>query len=151
MSSPSSTRTVKAISEVEAFTLSAEDLKFVVSKLRRHTFKFYSQQLQTWAACVIQAAWHRYKRMKQAAKVQDRHQSLIPPPVSFWKKYGEKLVQSTRNNRFTMHTGLNSRVSSTFDTKAGRKMCRGLKKNSQMVISYKTPPSNYHGFPIKPG
>ncbi|KAM5584169.1 hypothetical protein ABKV19_003836 [Rosa sericea] len=105
---PSSARTVKAISEVEAFTLSAEDLKFVVSKFRRHAFRFHSQQ--TWAACVIQAAWHRYKRMKQATEVQDSHQSLIPPPVVFWKKYGEKLVQCARNNRFTMHKGLNSRV-----------------------------------------
>jgi len=39
---PSSTRTVKAISEVEAFALIAEDLKFVASQFRR----LHSKQLR---------------------------------------------------------------------------------------------------------
>eukprot|EP01018_Ginkgo_biloba_P031341 Gb_07920 [translate_table: standard] len=66
---PSSTRTVKALVEVEAFALRAEDLKFVASQFRRlhskqlqHTFRFYSHQWRTWAACFIQAAWRRFKR-----------------------------------------------------------------------------------------
>ncbi|XP_057836859.1 probable cyclic nucleotide-gated ion channel 5 isoform X1 [Cryptomeria japonica] len=70
---PSSTRTVKALSEVEAFALRAEDLKFVASQFRRlhsrqvqHTFRFYSQQWRTWAACFIQAAWRRYCKRKEA-------------------------------------------------------------------------------------
>ncbi|XP_072989807.1 cyclic nucleotide-gated ion channel 1-like isoform X2 [Typha latifolia] len=68
---PSSTRTVKAVSEVEAFALVADDLRFVASQFRRlhtkqlrHTFRFYSQHWRTWAACFIQAAWRRYVRKK---------------------------------------------------------------------------------------
>uniref|UniRef100_A0A7N0V2M0 Cyclic nucleotide-binding domain-containing protein n=1 Tax=Kalanchoe fedtschenkoi TaxID=63787 RepID=A0A7N0V2M0_KALFE len=66
---PSSTRTVRAVSEVEAFALRAEDLKFVANQFRRlhskklqHTFRFYSYHWRTWAACFIQAAWRRYKK-----------------------------------------------------------------------------------------
>ncbi|CAN4113213.1 unnamed protein product [Withania somnifera] len=68
---PSSTRTVKALTEVEAFALTADELKFVASQFRRlhsrqvqHTFRFYSQQWRTWAACFIQAAWRRYTKRK---------------------------------------------------------------------------------------
>lgn len=71
---PSSTRTVRALIEVEAFALRAEDLKFVANQFRRlhskklqHTFRFYSHHWRTWAACFIQAAWRRYKR-RMAAK-----------------------------------------------------------------------------------
>uniref|UniRef100_A0A0D9VM05 Ion transport domain-containing protein n=1 Tax=Leersia perrieri TaxID=77586 RepID=A0A0D9VM05_9ORYZ len=70
---PSSTRTVKALIEVEAFALQAEDLKFVASQFRRlhskrlqHTFRYYSHHWRTWASCFIQAAWRRYKRRKMA-------------------------------------------------------------------------------------
>uniref|UniRef100_A0A803N3C5 Cyclic nucleotide-binding domain-containing protein n=1 Tax=Chenopodium quinoa TaxID=63459 RepID=A0A803N3C5_CHEQI len=68
---PSSTRTVRAITEVEAFALEAEELKFVASQFRRlhsrqvqHTFRFYSEQWRTWAARFIQAAWRRYLKRK---------------------------------------------------------------------------------------
>ncbi|KAI4346522.1 hypothetical protein L6164_007412 [Bauhinia variegata] len=70
---PSSTRTVMAISEVEAFALEAEELKFVASQFRRlhsrqvqQTFRFYSQQWRTWAARLIQSAWRRYSKRKIA-------------------------------------------------------------------------------------
>ncbi|KAI5595836.1 hypothetical protein POPTR_003G183000v4 [Populus trichocarpa] len=70
---PSSTRTVRALTEVEAFALEAEELKFVASQFRRlhsrqlqHTFRFYSQQWRTWASCFIQAAWRRYSRRRAA-------------------------------------------------------------------------------------
>ncbi|XP_028753916.1 probable cyclic nucleotide-gated ion channel 14 isoform X2 [Neltuma alba] len=73
---PSSTRTVKALVEVEAFALRAEDLKFVANQFRRlhskklqHTFRFYSHHWRTWAACFIQAAWRRYKKKKLAASL----------------------------------------------------------------------------------
>ncbi|XP_010525915.1 PREDICTED: probable cyclic nucleotide-gated ion channel 14 [Tarenaya hassleriana] len=66
---PSSTRTVRAIEEVEGFALRAEDLKFVANQFRRlhskklqHTFRYYSHHWRTWATCFIQAAWRRYKR-----------------------------------------------------------------------------------------
>lgn len=65
---PLSTRTVKAITEVEAFALEAEELKFVSSQFRhlhsrqvQYTFRFYSQQWRTWAACFIQTAWRHYR------------------------------------------------------------------------------------------
>ncbi|KAF8028997.1 hypothetical protein BT93_E1619 [Corymbia citriodora subsp. variegata] len=68
---PTSTRTVEAITEVEAFALTAYDLKSVPSQFRRlyskqlqHTFRLYSQQWRTWAACFIQAAWHRHCKRK---------------------------------------------------------------------------------------
>lgn len=68
---PSSTRTVEALTEVEAFALRAEDLKFVANQFRRlhskklqHTFRFYSYHWRTWAACFIQAAWRRYKKRR---------------------------------------------------------------------------------------
>ncbi|GLT84763.1 hypothetical protein SLE2022_029770 [Rubroshorea leprosula] len=68
---PISTRTVQALSEVEAFALLADDLKFVSSQHRRlhskqlqHIFRFYSVQWKTWAASFIQAAWRRYCRRK---------------------------------------------------------------------------------------
>lgn len=73
---PSSTRTVRAISEVEAFALIADDLKFVASQFRRlhskqlrHKFRFYSYQWRTWAACFIQAAWRRYKRRRDSEEL----------------------------------------------------------------------------------
>ncbi|XLU69096.1 hypothetical protein S245_028149 [Arachis hypogaea] len=72
---PISTRTIETISEVEAFAIKAEDLKSVASQLRhlinskhlQHTFRFYSLQWRTWAACFIQAAWRRYQK-KRAKK-----------------------------------------------------------------------------------
>ncbi|KAF3782623.1 putative cyclic nucleotide-gated ion channel 14 [Nymphaea thermarum] len=73
---PSSTRTVRALSEVEAFALRAEDLKFVANQFRRlhsrklqHTFRFYSHQWRAWAACFIQAAWRSYKKRKLAREL----------------------------------------------------------------------------------
>ncbi|XP_031473779.1 protein CNGC15b-like [Nymphaea colorata] len=74
---PSSTRTVRALVEVEAFALRADDLKFVAAQFRRlhskqlqHTFRFYSHQWRTWAACFIQAAWRRFKRHRAVAELQ---------------------------------------------------------------------------------
>ncbi|XWS16910.1 hypothetical protein CRYUN_Cryun33cG0022200 [Craigia yunnanensis] len=54
MNLPSSTRMVRALVEVEAFALRAEDLKFVANQFRRlhskklqHTFRFYSHHWRT--------------------------------------------------------------------------------------------------------
>jgi cyclic nucleotide gated channel len=73
---PSSTRTVKALTEVEAFALQAEDLKFVASQFKRlhskklqHAFRYYSQQWRTWSSCFIQAAWRKYKKRKAAREL----------------------------------------------------------------------------------
>lgn len=80
---PISTRTVQALTEVEAFALMADDLKFVASQFRRlhskqlrHTFRFYSQQWRTWAACFIQAAWRRYGRKKLEESLREEEDRL---------------------------------------------------------------------------
>ncbi|XP_030927813.1 protein CNGC15b-like isoform X1 [Quercus lobata] len=113
---PSSTRTVKAITEVEAFALIAEDLQFVAAQFRtlhskkvRQTFRFHSHQWRTWAACFIQAAWFRYKRLKEAAELKKRESlvasvpksapeesSSFPPYGSSFTTYAAKLAASTR-------------------------------------------------------
>ncbi|KAK4798225.1 hypothetical protein SAY86_030551 [Trapa natans] len=73
---PSSTRTVKTITELEAFALRAEDLKFVASQFKRlhskqlqHAFRYYSHQWRTWGASFIEAAWRRFKRRKLAMEL----------------------------------------------------------------------------------
>ncbi|KAK4417746.1 Cyclic nucleotide-gated ion channel 18 [Sesamum alatum] len=73
---PSSTRSVKTLTEVEAFALQAEDLKFVANQFKRlhsmrlqHAFRYYSHQWRTWGACFIQAAWRRYKKKMLAKKL----------------------------------------------------------------------------------
>ncbi|KAJ8748558.1 hypothetical protein K2173_003459 [Erythroxylum novogranatense] len=80
---PISTRTVQALTEVEAFALVAEDLKSVASQFRRlhhkdilHTFRFCSVQWRTWAACFIQAAWRRHCKRKQAKSLQEAEEKL---------------------------------------------------------------------------
>jgi cyclic nucleotide gated channel, plant len=73
---PSSTRTVKTMAELEAFSLGADDLKFVArtykmmhSKHLKRTFRFYSYQWRTWAARFIQSAWRRHKNHKNMPEV----------------------------------------------------------------------------------
>ncbi|KAG2399148.1 Cyclic nucleotide- and calmodulin-regulated ion channel 16 [Vigna angularis] len=73
---PSSTRTVKSISEVEAFALRAEDLKFVSNQFKRlhskklqHAFRYYSHQWRAWGAHFIQAAWRRHRKRKLAMEL----------------------------------------------------------------------------------
>ncbi|KAG6670475.1 hypothetical protein I3843_Q061800 [Carya illinoinensis] len=80
---PHSTRTVEAKTEVQAFALMAEDLKTVASQFRKlhskelqHTFKFYSQQWRTWAACFIQSAWRRYSKKKHERALRDAENRL---------------------------------------------------------------------------
>lgn len=86
---PSSTRTVEAITQVEAFALVAQDLQFVADQFRRlhskqlrHTFRFYSHQWRTWAACFIQAAWFTYKKRRDADELnQKQNNNLIHPSL----------------------------------------------------------------------
>lgn len=96
---PCSTRTVKAVSEVEAFTLRAEDLKFVASQFRRlHSkqlrdrFRFYSHQWRAWAACFIQVAWRRFKKRKEAEELRAREKL-----VAFGPRWS-LIAGSTKNN-----------------------------------------------------
>ncbi|KAL5749273.1 hypothetical protein ACOSP7_023876 [Xanthoceras sorbifolium] len=76
---PISTRTVRALTEVEAFALMADDVKLVVSKFRhlhgrrcQHIFRFFSLRWRMWAACCIQAAWRHFcKKKLQRRKRED--------------------------------------------------------------------------------
>ncbi|CAE6005335.1 unnamed protein product [Arabidopsis arenosa] len=94
---PSSTRTVKALTEVEAFALIADELKFVASQFRRlhsrqvqHTFRFYSQQWRTWAACFMQAAWRRYikrKKLEQLRKEEEEEEAAAASVIAGGSPY----------------------------------------------------------------
>ncbi|XP_030526572.1 protein CNGC15b-like [Rhodamnia argentea] len=108
---PSSTRTVKAVKEVEAFSLAAEDLKFVAMQFRslhskklRHKFRFYSHQWRTWAASFIQSAWRRHKKLKEETKSSEPMAGLagsngkLKPSRSFWDVYAKELIESTRRD-----------------------------------------------------
>ncbi|CAO2143469.1 unnamed protein product [Urochloa humidicola] len=73
---PQSTRTVKSVTEVEAFALRAEDLKYVANQFKRlhskrlqHAFRYYSHQWRSWGACFVQGAWRRYKKRKMAKEL----------------------------------------------------------------------------------
>ncbi|RDX57868.1 Protein CNGC15c, partial [Mucuna pruriens] len=111
---PYSTRTVKAISEVEAFALIAEDLKFVASQFRRlhskqlrHKFRFYSHQWRTWAACFIQAAWRRHKKRKEVAELKARAMHAEPETPT----YAKRVSRSTRKGDIVnMHSPTDSGV-----------------------------------------
>lgn len=98
---PSSTRTVKALTEVEAFVLRAEDLKFVANQFRRlhskklqHTFRFYSHHWRTWAACFIQAAWRRYKKRKMVKDLMMRESFVLDDKLDFETEQEEEEYSS---------------------------------------------------------
>ncbi|KAG8058620.1 hypothetical protein GUJ93_ZPchr0002g26071 [Zizania palustris] len=141
---PSSTRTVKTLSEVEAFALRADDLKFVATQFRRlhskqlqHTFRFYSQQWRTWAACFIQSAWHRYCRKKledalfekekrlQAAIVCDGSSSLSFGAALYASRFAGNMMRILRRNA-TRKARLQERV-------PARKSCFSCVKTAGML------------------
>lgn len=70
---PISARTIRTFTEVEAFYLTADDMKLVASKLCKQfkrtqiqrALRYYSEQWRTWAAYYIQAAWRRHIVKKQ--------------------------------------------------------------------------------------
>lgn len=102
---PSSTRTVKALNEVEAFALRAEDLKFVANQFRRlhskklqHTFRFYSHHWRTWAACFIQAAWRRYKKRMMARDLMRESFAAMDGKEAYETEQEEEEQFSGRSN-----------------------------------------------------
>ncbi|KAA8550381.1 hypothetical protein F0562_002065 [Nyssa sinensis] len=126
---PLSTRTVKAISDVEAFALRAEDLEFVAarfhrlhSKELRHKFRFHSHQWRTWAALFIQVAWRRYKKRKELAQLIDKEygpgsfrsmeldqiDTLVPHLGFDIAQHAASLITSIRSSRFGSDSSLPS-------------------------------------------
>ncbi|CAD5176169.1 unnamed protein product [Musa acuminata subsp. malaccensis] len=120
---PLSTRTVQAVSEVEAFALVAEDLKFVASQFRRlhskqlrHKFRFYSHQWRSWGACFIQAAWRRQKRWRASIELgvtegrrDGRSLSLesseVPNPRAGAAVFAARFVASTKKRETAAQAG----------------------------------------------
>ncbi|KAK9672389.1 hypothetical protein RND81_12G097600 [Saponaria officinalis] len=81
---PISTRTVQSLTDVEAFALMPDDLKFVASQFRRlhskqlrHTFRSSSHQWKLWAAGFIQAAWRRYVRRKLEKSLEEAEEDAL--------------------------------------------------------------------------
>jgi cyclic nucleotide gated channel len=92
---PSSTRTVKSLTEVEAFALRAEDLKFFATQFKRlhskklqHAFRYYSHQWRTWGACFLQVAWRRYVKRKkemELARQEDYYYThILDQELNHW-------------------------------------------------------------------
>ncbi|XP_019191092.1 PREDICTED: cyclic nucleotide-gated ion channel 1-like [Ipomoea nil] len=79
---PISTRTVQALTDVEAFALTADFLKFFAFQFRprlprkqlHHKLRYYSRQWRTWAACFIQAAWRRHCRNKLEKSLREEEE-----------------------------------------------------------------------------
>jgi cyclic nucleotide gated channel len=110
---PSSTRTVRALNEVEAFALRAEDLKFVANQFRRlhskklqHTFRFYSHHWRTWAACFIQAAWRRYKRRMTAKDLTMRESFALHEEEANKKEEEEHLSVGSNPSQAKLNLGV---------------------------------------------
>ncbi|KAH9677275.1 cyclic nucleotide-gated ion channel 1 [Citrus sinensis] len=70
---PHSNCALISVTNVEAFAINTDDLRAIVYQYWQHRnhnmqpldiFKFYSQEWRTSKACVIQAAWCRYKKRK---------------------------------------------------------------------------------------
>ncbi|EPS58653.1 hypothetical protein M569_16159, partial [Genlisea aurea] len=105
---PPSTRTVQALTEVEAFALIAEELKFITSQFRRihsrqvqQTFRFYSQQWRTWAATYIQAAWRRYARRKLVELHQSEYEGEFDTDDDYnTSKEEAALIRGRSTSRF---------------------------------------------------
>ncbi|GFP99715.1 putative cyclic nucleotide-gated ion channel 18 [Phtheirospermum japonicum] len=100
---PSSTRSVRTLTEVEAFSLHAEDLKFVALQFKRlhskrlqHAFRYYSHQWRTWAASYIEAAWRRYKRKKMARELAEQE--------SLYNSSAQNLKATILASRFAANT-----------------------------------------------
>ncbi|KAL4024403.1 hypothetical protein IC575_012753 [Cucumis melo] len=93
---PISKRTVETLTEVEAFALKANELKFVTSQFHsqqlnskhfQFSVRFHSHQWNVWAAYKIQEAWHDYRERKQRGggdgRFQDAFAKIVGPSTSF--------------------------------------------------------------------
>lgn len=112
---PLSTRTAKTLTEVEAFALRAEDLKFVANQFKRlhskklqHAFRYYSHQWRAWASCFIQAAWRRYKKRKLAlelARQESLYMQLMEDEDEYMNEDADIVGSSTDNTNNNQNLG----------------------------------------------
>ena len=144
---PTSTRTVKAINEVEAFALEAEELKFVASQFRhihsrqvQHTFRFYSQQWRTWAAIYIQAAWRRHCRRKIAEHRRREEEEFCDSDYENSDDSAKALVRHRDTSFSSSKPGLGTTIyASRFAANAlrGHRLCDS---SSREMIKLQKPP-----------
>lgn len=99
---PASTRTVRCITEVEAFALRAQDLKFFANQFKRlhskklqHSFRYHSHQWRTWAAYIVQTAWRQRRRRKLAEELI-RHENK--QYIRLEEEKEEEIVDNTNNS-----------------------------------------------------
>ncbi|KAL9992656.1 putative IQ motif, EF-hand binding protein [Helianthus debilis subsp. tardiflorus] len=59
---------------VDKINNSIGQFRWLHSRQVQHTFRFYSQQWRTWAACFIQAAWRRHCKRKM---IEQRHKEEL--------------------------------------------------------------------------
>ncbi|KAL3337749.1 hypothetical protein AABB24_030068 [Solanum stoloniferum] len=140
---PISTRTVQAVTDIEAFALTADDLKFVVSQFGRlhskqlqHTFKFYSQEWRTWAACFIQVAWRRQcrnKLEKSLREEEDKLQAALAKESTNAPSLGATIYAS----RFAANILCTLRRNNTTGTKSSPTLPRLLHKPAEPDFSEK--------------
>ncbi|XP_022974666.1 cyclic nucleotide-gated ion channel 1-like [Cucurbita maxima] len=100
---PISARTVESLTEVEAFALKADELKFVTSqfhfqRLNSKQFqlrvRFYSHQWKVWAAYKVQEAWHDYVERKKRGGGDGRFQDALAKIVGVSASFGATLYAS---------------------------------------------------------
>ncbi|KAK1294812.1 putative cyclic nucleotide-gated ion channel 18 [Acorus calamus] len=148
---PLSTRTVRAIDEVEAFALRTEDLKFVANQFRRlhskklqQAFRFYSHHWRTWGACFIQAAWRRHKKRKLAKELA-RVESLSYMPLLGEEEEeehgmdgGDFVEDATRG---LLGVDNNANASNLGATILASKFAKNTKRGAHQRIKGKGPPA----------
>ncbi|KAE9449152.1 hypothetical protein C3L33_18948, partial [Rhododendron williamsianum] len=126
---PSSTRTVRTLSEVEAFALRSEDLKYVGNQFKRlhskklqHAFRYYSHQWRTWGGCYIQAAWRRYKKKKLAKELALQESSFYD-------------MEADENNDDNGNHGLGQHLGATFlASKFAKNTRKGVVNNQKAQV-----------------
>ncbi|KGN56430.1 cyclic nucleotide-gated ion channel 1 [Cucumis sativus] len=100
---PISKRTVETLTEVEAFALKANELKFVTSQFHsqqlnskyfQFSVRFYSHQWKVWAAYKIQEAWHDYRERKRRGGGEGRFQDALAEIVGPWTSFNATLYAS---------------------------------------------------------
>ncbi|XP_052476608.1 probable cyclic nucleotide-gated ion channel 16 isoform X2 [Gossypium raimondii] len=133
---PLSTRTVKSITEVEAFALRAWDLRYVAKQFKRlhskklqHAFRYYSHQWRTWGACFIQAAWRRYKRKRLAielAKQEQLYDDMYDMDDGAGAEYEDGDASSSDQANHAQHLGI---------TILASKFAKNTRKGAKKTVS----------------
>ncbi|XP_058114908.1 cyclic nucleotide-gated ion channel 18-like [Magnolia sinica] len=152
---PSSTRTVRALSEVEAFALRSEDLRYVANQFKRlhskklqHAFRYYSHQWRTWGSCFIQVAWRRFQKRKLAKQLAKQeslfYMTMQDQNEEYDYDYSDELPldnpaeSSTMDNQNFQHLGATI-LASRFAKNTKRGVDQKIKMGGPSAVSLKMP------------